>query len=335
MSQPAPFPPQDEYMHEPTDHPQFNESMYFNFVDGESGFATLIRMGNRVNEGHAEVTVLLYLPGGGAAIHFERAPISDNSKFDAGGLRFEVIEPLQRMRVTYSGDAHVLERGTDLDDPKKAFTTSPVERLELTLDYENVIPVYGLEASTDGVGGIAGAADSIATGHYQGPCRVSGTVQLAGKEDQISGLGFRDHSWGPRVWQGPKYWRWVSGLADERNGFVGWVSKIGDERPADRGMVLRDGEFSLVKSIDISSDYGAAPPHFPEGMDMTLHTESGSFSVKGEASTLVPLRHRREGAVARLAELVCRYEFDGMVAYGISEYHDLMLDGVPAGLDEV
>ena len=40
-------------MHEPTDHPQFNESMYFNFVDQTgSGFATLIRMGNRVNEGH-------------------------------------------------------------------------------------------------------------------------------------------------------------------------------------------------------------------------------------------------------------------------------------------
>ena len=67
MAAPSGFDVTDEYMHEPTDHPQFNESMYFNFVDGNSGLATLIRMGNRANEGRAEVTVLLYLPGGGAA----------------------------------------------------------------------------------------------------------------------------------------------------------------------------------------------------------------------------------------------------------------------------
>ncbi len=329
------FPRNDEYMHEPTDHPQFNESMYFNFVDGASGFSTLVRMGNRINEGYAEVTVLLYLPGGGAAIHFERASISDNNAFDAGGLRFEVIEPLERMKVTYSGESYVLADGLDLADPKKAFTESPVEHLELNLDYENTIPVYGLGSTDDGVGGIAGAEDSIATGHYQGPCRVDGTVRLGdGEERKISGLGFRDHSWGPRIWQGPSYWRWISGLADENNGFVGWVSKAGEERAPDRGMVLHDGQFSLVTGIDISSTYGEAP-HYPRTMQFTLHTADGDFRVKGEALTQVPLRHRRDGQVARLAELVCKYDFEGKTAYGISEYHDLILDGVPAGMREV
>src|SRR5215204_2934768 len=52
----------DEFMHEPTDHPQFNESAYYNLVDNDSGFGVLIRMGNRVNEGYAEVTVLVYRP---------------------------------------------------------------------------------------------------------------------------------------------------------------------------------------------------------------------------------------------------------------------------------
>lgn len=334
MGASAEFSPQDEYMHEPTDHPQFNESAYYNFVDGDSGFATLIRMGNRVNEGHAEVTVLLYLPGGGAAFHFERAPIEDNSKFDAAGLRFEVIEPLQRMRVTYSGDVRVMETGTELEDPKKVFAENPVKHLELELEYENTIPVYGLGSSESGQSGIAGAEDSIATGHYQGPCRVSGTVNLDGDEQRISGLGFRDHSWGPRVWQGPQYWRWVSGLADEKNGFVGWVSKIGDERQPDRGMVLRDGEVSFVERAEISSGYGPAP-HYPERVELTLHTSAGSFEVRGEPVNLVPLRNRRGGEVARLAELVFRYDFDGMPAHGISEYHDRMIDGVPAGMDEV
>lgn len=328
------FSPQDEYMHEPTDHPQFNESEYYNFVDNDSGFAVLIRMGNRVNEGHAEVTVLLYLPGGGAAFHFERAPISDNSKFDAGGLKFEVIEPLKRVRVTYAGDVRVMEKGTDLEDPKRVFAEAPVKRLELDLEYENTIPVYGLSDEEEGGSGIGGAEDSIATGHYQGPCRVTGTINLGGDVQTISGLGFRDHSWGPRVWQGPQYWRWVSGLADEKNGFVGWISKIGGERQPDRGMVLRDGEVSFVQRAEISTEYGPAP-HYPETVTMTLHTKAGSFKITGEPIHLVPLRNRRDGEVARLAELVYRYDFDGIPAYGIAEYHDRMEDGVPAGMGEV
>ena len=100
MRAPIGFDIADEYMHAPTDHPQFNESMYFNFVDGKSGFATLVRMGNRANEGHAEVTVLVYLPGGGAAFHFERADIKDNSAFASAGLRFEIVEPFKHSRVT-------------------------------------------------------------------------------------------------------------------------------------------------------------------------------------------------------------------------------------------
>jgi hypothetical protein len=328
------FTADDEYMHQPTDHPQFNESMYFNFVDGASDFAMLVRMGNRVNEGFAEVTVLLYLPGGRAAFHFERAPIVGNDAFAAAGLRFEIVEPLKRSRVTFSGEVRVMEHGTELEDPKKVFSSNPVQHLELVLDVEDAIPVYGLGSSGSGSSGIAGAEDSIATGHYQGPTLVRGTVTLDGDEQSISGTGYRDHSWGPRIWQGPAYWRWVSGLVDARNGFVGWVSKIDGERAPDRGMVLHDGEVSMVERIDITSTYGP-PPHYPETMQLTLHTADRSFEVEGEATALVPLRNRRHGEVARLAELVCRYEFEGRTAYGISEYHDRMIDGVPAGLHEV
>src|SRR5215213_202169 len=117
--------PADEFMHEPTDHPQFNESAYYNLVDNDSGFGVLIRMGNRVNEGYAEVTVLIYLPDGGAAIRFDRAPISSNDAFDAAGLRFTVVEPLQTMEVRFDGTAYRLPKGTDLAEPKRAFSTSP------------------------------------------------------------------------------------------------------------------------------------------------------------------------------------------------------------------
>jgi hypothetical protein len=36
-----------------------NESMYFNFFDRERGIGGFVRLGNRANEGRAEMTVTL------------------------------------------------------------------------------------------------------------------------------------------------------------------------------------------------------------------------------------------------------------------------------------
>ncbi|MEV0185351.1 hypothetical protein AB0I54_39725 [Streptomyces sp. NPDC050625] len=326
----APILADDEYMHEPTDDPQFNESAYYNFVDADSGFALLIRMGNRVNEGHAEVTVLLYLPGGRAAIRFDRAEISSNDRFAAAGLEFHVVEPLKKMKVTFDGTAHLLDQGTDLADPKRAFTTSPVVPLRLELHYDNLVPVHGLGDGS----GIEGAEDSIAVGHYQGPCAVRGWVEVDGTRRDIDGLGFRDHSWGPRKWQGPHYWRWISCLVDERTGFVAWSQKIGDTRSPGNGMVLRDGVVELVNRVEVKSEYGAAP-HYPTATRVVLTTESGErIEAAGTVFHNVPLRNRRDGQVARLAEVLMRIDFLGRTGHGICEYHDRMVDGVPAGMYE-
>lgn len=323
----------DEFMHTPTDHPQFNESAYYNFVDDNSGFAVLIRMGNRVNEGHAEVTVLLYLPGGKAAIRFDKVPIQTNDAFEAGGLKFEVVEALQQIQVSFDGTAYLLEKGTALEDPKKAFTTSPVVPVRLSLRYGNVVPVYGLGGGI-GSSGIEGAGDTIATGHYQGPCRVDGWVEVDGDKKQIAGLGYRDHSWGPRKWQGPTFWRWISCMVDDKNGFVAWSQKIGGTRSPGNGMVLRDGIVELVNRVEVTSVYGDAP-HYPTSFEVSMWTESGAqVDATGEIFQVVPLRNRRDGLVARLAEVLVKLRFQGSVGYGISEYHDRMDDGVPAGMTE-
>ncbi|AXK32476.1 hypothetical protein DVA86_07215 [Streptomyces armeniacus] len=321
----------DEYMHEPTGHPQFNESAYYNFVDGDSGFAVLIRMGNRVNEGHAEVTVLLYLPGGRAAIRFDRAQIDSNDAFEAAGLRFEVVEPLRKIKVTFDGTGYLLERGTALEDPKRAFADSPVVPVRLELHYDNVVPVYGL----GGGSGIEGAEDSIAVGHYQGPCSVKGWVEVGGERREIDGLGFRDHSWGPRKWQGPRYWRWISCMTDERNGFVAWSQRIGDARAPGNGMVLRDGFVELVNKVTVESDYTDSAPYYATGMRVSMWTEAGErVEASGSVFHVVPLRNRRDGEVARLAEYLVKLDYQGATGYGISEYHDRMTDGVPAGMTE-
>jgi hypothetical protein len=59
--------PSDEYPHEPDAATNYNESMYLNGFDVEQEVGGWFRLGNRVNEGYAEMSVCLYLPGGGSA----------------------------------------------------------------------------------------------------------------------------------------------------------------------------------------------------------------------------------------------------------------------------
>ena len=63
--------PYDEFMHTPDASPNFNESVYVNFTD-PAGIAGWMRLGNRANEGYAELSVCLYLPDGRIACQFQR-----------------------------------------------------------------------------------------------------------------------------------------------------------------------------------------------------------------------------------------------------------------------
>ena len=100
--------PEDYYLHPVEADPTFNESRYYNFSGAESGVGGWVRMGNRPNEGHAEMTVCLYLPDGRVGFLFGRPHIDGHEAHDAAGLRFEVVEPYREHHVTYSGDVCVL-----------------------------------------------------------------------------------------------------------------------------------------------------------------------------------------------------------------------------------
>lgn len=324
----------DERPHDPGDQPEYSESMYFNAVDASTGYAVLVRMGNRVNEGHSEVTVLAFLPDGGALFHYARVPITGVAGFDAGGLRFDVEEPGRQVRVHFDGTAHRLVNGTDLADPGTALRDSPQLPLTLRLDYGSLAPLFGLGAGEAGTAGMGGGEDVVAASHYEVPCRVSGSLEFGGELVAFNGLGIRDHSWGPRRWQGPRYWRWLSGMFDERTAFVAWAIRVGEQRAPGSGMLMTDGRVSSLVAVDVGTEYGAAP-YYPKAMRLTLTAEAGQIvTATGEVLGIVPLRNRRDGVTARLAEVVVRFESNGRTGYGIAEYHDLILDGVPAGMAE-
>src|SRR5690242_9553533 len=104
----------DDYMHENTGEPNFNESAYYNFYDRARRLGGFVRLGNRPNEGYAEMTVCLYLPDGRAAFMFARPEIRDNARFAGGGLAFDVRTPFVEHALRYDGRCVVLARPLDL-----------------------------------------------------------------------------------------------------------------------------------------------------------------------------------------------------------------------------
>ena len=70
--------PKDDYTHPLGSEENFNESMYFNFFDRSRGYGGFLRIGNRANEGYAEMTLCLYLPSGEVLFNYQRPRISTN-----------------------------------------------------------------------------------------------------------------------------------------------------------------------------------------------------------------------------------------------------------------
>lgn len=99
--------------------------MYFNAFDPNTRFGGWFRIGNRPNEGYAEMTVCLYLPDGRIAFTFGRPNILDNKEMNAGGLKVEIVEPFKHIRLSYSGRLLVLSQPFEMADPKVAFKTTP------------------------------------------------------------------------------------------------------------------------------------------------------------------------------------------------------------------
>ena len=117
--------PSDEYLHPLEEASNFNESMYFNVYDPSEKVGGFFRLGNRANEGYAEMTTCIYLPDGRVGFMFARPEISNNDAFDAGGMSFEVIEPFEELRVKYTGKVVMLDEPLQMANPRKAFTENP------------------------------------------------------------------------------------------------------------------------------------------------------------------------------------------------------------------
>jgi hypothetical protein len=327
--------PIDEYCHELGPEPNFNESMYFNVYDPSVRLGAFFRVGNRANEGTGEMTVCIYLPDGRVGFMFKRPEVHDNDAFDSAGMRFEVVEPFEHLRVTYAGELVMLDDPLAMADPRAAFTENPYVGCQVALDYRRVSAMFGGEPEQPQ----EHPGEEFAKGHYEQLVGASGTITVDGTTWTVDGFGLRDHSWGPRYWQAPWYYRWLTANFGTDFGFM--LSRIARrDSPGTRGGFVWDGQaLHLCHDAEIATTW-TGEDHYHQGIEAVLRATDAEqnpleWRIKGRVLNLIPLRNRRDELVTRISEGLTEWTLDdGRVGYGLSEYLDQIVDDEPVGLDE-
>jgi hypothetical protein len=309
--------PEDDFTHPLGPEPNFNESMYFNFFDREKSIGGFVRLGNRANEGQAEMTVTLYLPDGRVLFMFKRPKIENNDAFDAGGCRFEVIEPTQKLRTTYEGSVLELAEPRTMADPKRAFVASPKKRVRLDLIHEAAGPLYG--KNDPGEQGERPPEEQFGKAHYEQHMHVTGTLEIDGTTYAIDGYGLRDHSWGPRYWQAIHQYDWLTmNFGADFHAMVS-IIRWDEERQRRWGVVVRNDEIDLITDVEIDADY-EPDTLYHKAVRAKVKTYKGeALEITGEVKSFIPLRNRRAGRVTHIGEGMTEWRCGERVGYGLSE----------------
>ncbi len=329
--------PEDEYMHPLGAEENFNESMYFNVYDAEGQVGGWFRIGNRANEGYAEMSICIYLPDGSVAFMFQRPKINNNDAFDAGGMQFIVDEPYTALTVNYSGEALLLKNPHDMIDPGKAFKSNPKLSCTVELKYRGVSPMYGGEPMlADGSPWLESPGSGLYVGHYEQHIAGIGKFVIGDQTYTINGLGLRDHSWGPRYWQNVQHYRWLPMSFTEDFAIMCLKKTTADGTKIVGGMVLNEGRYDLIRDVKIESQWDEN--YYQTSMSAWARTDHAEYEIEGRVMSLIPLRNRRtleDGTelMTRITEGMTEYRCNGMVGYGLSEYLDQIVDGKPNGID--
>jgi hypothetical protein len=332
--------PQDDYLHPLEEASNFNESRYYNFYDPGCGLGGWVRMGNRPNEGYAEMTTCFYLPSGSVAFMFGRPKIEGHTAHDAGGLKFDVVEPYVQHRIGYDGKVVLLDRPRDMEDPRAAFTDNPKVACQMDLTVKAVAKPWGGEPEAEEGESVRDVdpEKSFARGHTEQHMSSSGTVTIGDQTFNLhQALGLRDHSWGPRYWQAVWWYRWLTVNLGPDLGLATTISGTEGGRRHVHGFLYDrkrygDDQWVPIRDVKLSSDYDEGWYH--RAVHALVTTDDAEYSVEGEVWSNIPLRNRREGLVTRITEGMTRWRCGDLQGAGLAEYLDQIIDGRPVGTRE-
>lgn len=255
--------PLDEDLHVPGSAPHWQESYYFNWADLDDGSFGLTRIGFHEDGSRADALLLTVRDGEPESLYASIGVEVSPPAYEAmkGGvsvseLAYEMVEPLQKWRVRLAG--------------------SPL----IDLTWTAFMPAF--DFAEDGTFG------DLAHHHFEQCGTVSGTITVGDVERDVSGVGHRDKSWGPRNWSGASGWEWMSAQFGSDLAFNVSIVFDGDT-PIHRGFVYRDGAAVSLREAAVTYEWTEVE-HVPRAARIQFtDVEGEQFDVAASATGQVPL----------------------------------------------
>ncbi|QIL73997.1 hypothetical protein G7048_26265 (plasmid) [Diaphorobacter sp. HDW4B] len=298
----------DDYFHKRPDHPYWNESGWFSFMQEERDLSGWIYFYHRPSIGYTVGGICAWDNTGSENYDClcydwgEPYPMKpDTNMFDFeidNGLKVNIIEPLKSYKFGYHG--------------ANAYTAGGCE-----LDLTFTAPMLPHDA------GMPGGLDEWGKGHYDQSGRMKGTLQLGKERIEIDCVSQRDHSWGVRKLNGNPRGQMIWAIGEKSSFHALAVSRL----PMDKDPVIGTAEDVIIGYYLKDGLYG----------DITLG--SGTIKVVERDPTGRPVRYllectdslgRKLEAEGRIKNMLnwqgyswlmtywslVEWTFDGQTAYG-------------------
>ncbi len=277
---------EDEFPHPfSVDHPDWNESYFFDWYDASGSNAGHCRIGwHPVQQ---RVLFWLYLYNGTEWLVIEeyRLPFSalklasENSSgagknafsYEGWGLEFKYQpqQPLRSGQLTVSGFARVI------CGPRQGM----IKPVQLELNVNAIGPPY-----SRGAGAVAShRAANFATDRYEQPTQSQVIMVIDGERAELAVRGERDHSWGPRPWD--MGWQFMV-VNNERFSMLATQVQIPEWPLISMGYYHgHDEAMEHLSETELTLSFNAADPTQAVSGSFNLLCDSGR-NIKGTLETI-------------------------------------------------
>lgn len=325
----VPLGPEVEYLHDPTDDYDWNESFYFNFTDPKRQMGGWTRIGILPNQESDMGAIMLYAGGSRilAALQTGRAE-HEGDELRFGDLSYRRLEPLRKWRLEFRGEMMDVDNARKLPELKPE--TLITQRVEVDLEAEGLAPCFDFKDSDPRalaemlVRARTRLSDvrmvsRVSSEHYEQAMRVNGCIKVGNREITFAGSGHRDHSWGTRDWAAPRLWTWLTCQFGEELAFN--LSRVAIASvDIYNGFVTRDGTNYPLRRVVLDTGF-EEDGVTQSSLAFRLEDTGGKvIEVAGDVLSVIPL-HLESGDHRTLVnEALTEYRWDGRTGYGIAEY---------------
>jgi hypothetical protein len=285
------------------EHESHNDSVYFNFAAPEDCgiVGGVVRIGLRPNEGYSEASLVMPRRDGGVVFHYKRSPLTaadhpaGASAWNSGAMRLAADEATRRWRLTYAGDEARLVADTRAfgDDPGGTWRASEPLRCEFDFEWTADFPMHVLSPA----GNLMPGEQEIAYGknHYEQFGRITGELRLGDQTWTLAAApAFRDHSWGPRIWESAPNQDFVTVYLDDGRRVVAVAHRTDDGEDM-HGILFAPGDVepTQLEGYELRTSYaGEAEARGPIGW--AFEGGGNTIEVEGDVEGFMPLRVGKE-----------------------------------------